>query len=686
MSISVYPFRKSRSLILFTMQLVLVILPFVLIPSKGFSQDMAGGVPEIGAQVIIEPGQTPQEIDHLFKVLNESGMTITRIRMFEIYMHKTNGDWDFSLFDHAFKSAEKYNIKIFATLFPATAFTDVGGFKFPKSDEHLNEIADYIKSMVTHFKQFKSLYGWVLINEPGSGVAPIDEPFTRKMFENWKEKKTPDAYNSNGYYTLDFDKEKFLVEYNTWYLKWLADEVHKYQPTAHLHVNNHAIFSNVAEYNFPEWRKFLTTLGGSAHASWHFGYFTRQQYAVAMSANSEIIRSGAGNIPWIMTELQGGNNIYSGFEAMCPTKEEISQWLWTIVGSGGKGGIFWCLNPRASGFEAGEWNMLNFQNKPSNRMIAASQVAKTIAKNGALFADAKPVESGINILYTRQSLWIEKKQKASGANYEGRMVGGVMKSALGYFEALGEMGLQCNFKAIDEFDFSKADYKGITIILANQVSIPSRNWKDLEHFVRSGGKLLVDGLTAYYDENSLCIMKTGFPLETLFGGSIKEFKLVGNLFDFKLDEPDLLIPAHCWRGSIQMNGSKPIGMYENEVIATSHLFGKGEVIWTPSLLGLGGRIKGYTPLISFLNKELKERIVNVPYKFKEAQPGMLMKTLHSGSHFITVVVSKSTTVKTVELVEHQKLKPTVLFADKDGKVNGSTLTIAPEETMVIDWN
>ena len=685
MSTSFILHRKTNSLILFTMQFLLACLPLVFIPSQGMPQNLMNGAPEIGAQVIIEPGQTAQEIDHLFKTLNESGMTITRIRMFEIFMHKADGEWDFSLFDLAFKSAEKYNVKIFATLFPATSFTDVGGFKFPKTDAHLNEVADYIKNAVTHFKQFKSLYGWVLINEPGSGVAPLDEPFTQKMFSSWKEKKTPEIYNSKGYYTLDFDKEKFLVEYNIWYLNWLAAEVHKYQPSAHLHVNNHAIFGNVAEYNFPEWRKFLTTLGGSAHASWHFGYFTRSQYDVAMSANCEIIRSGAGNIPWLMTEIQGGNNTYSGFEAMCPTKEEISQWLWTIIGSGGKGGIFWCLNPRASGFEAGEWNMLNFQDKPSDRLIAAAEVTKTIAKNEPLFANAKPVESGINILYTRQSLWIEKKQKAAGANYEGRMVGGVMKSALGYFEALSEMGLQSNFKAIDEFDFTKTDYKGITIILANQISIPSTNWKDLENFVRYGGKLLVDGLTAYYDENSLCIMKTGFPLETLFGGNIKEFKLVSNLFDFKLDEPNLTIPAHCWRGTIQISGSKPIGTYENEVIATNHLFGKGEVVWTPSLLGLGGRIKGYTPLIAFLNKELHESIVNAPFRFKTAQPGMLLKTLHSGDHFITIVVNKATKVQTVELVGTQKLKPTVLFAEKNGKVIGSTLTISPEETMVIDW-
>ena len=31
-------------------------------------------------------------------------------------------------------------------------------------------------------------------------------------------------------------------------------------------------------------------------------------------------------MPFWVTELQGGNNTYSGYKAFCPTKEEITQW------------------------------------------------------------------------------------------------------------------------------------------------------------------------------------------------------------------------------------------------------------------------------------------------------------------------------------------------------------------------
>lgn len=87
-----------------------------------FAQPLAkDAVPFVGAQVFIEPGQTSSQIDGWFKTMAENGMTMCRIRMFESYMKQSDGHWDFSLFDMAFQSAARYGIKVYATLFPATA-------------------------------------------------------------------------------------------------------------------------------------------------------------------------------------------------------------------------------------------------------------------------------------------------------------------------------------------------------------------------------------------------------------------------------------------------------------------------------------------------------------------------------------------------------------------------------------
>lgn len=122
----------------------MLFLTCMLIGSVGSITAMSGTINErpdserkpgqeihIGAQVFIEPGQTAEEIDLWFRLLKENNMTVCRIRMFESYMRKSDGTWDFGLFDMAFRSAEKYGIKIFGTFFPLTDKTDIGGFKFP---------------------------------------------------------------------------------------------------------------------------------------------------------------------------------------------------------------------------------------------------------------------------------------------------------------------------------------------------------------------------------------------------------------------------------------------------------------------------------------------------------------------------------------------------------------------------
>jgi len=644
-------------------------------------------LPFIGAQVFIEPGQTPEEIDKWFRLLRDNNFTFCRIRMFESYMKKADGGWDFTLFDNAFRSAEKYGINVFGTIFPYTEKTDIGGFKFPRDEAHLQSIALFIKELTTHFTQFRSLYGWVLINEPGVGGKIPWTDFTRNKFTEWKQTHPQQEFTAKGYPILvELSEQAFLYDLNTWYLNWLATEIRKYDTTHELHVNNHAMFQNCVEYNFPEWRKFLTSLGGSAHASWHFGYFTRKQYAVAMSANSEIIRSGAGNIPWLMTELQGGNNTYSGGTPMCPTKEEIAQWLWIITATEGKGSIFWSLNPRSSGIEAGEWALLDFQNNPSDRMMEAGRVARTLNTNRDLFEKSRIAESGINILYIRQSLWAESKMATgSTQGYEARNPGGVIKSALGYFEAFSEMGVNTNLKAFEEFDFGKQDYTGSTIILAHQISIPNRYAPVLESFVRKGGKLIVDGLTGFFDEDLHNTLITGFPFETLFGGNIREFKLVDNLF--KIRWIDYNLPAHLWRGFIAPLTGQVAATFEGEPVALRNKTGDGEVLWIPSPVGLGSRISGdYTSLSKLLSKEAGNSLVNIPVRFKTIQKNMLMKTLRSGTSIITVVINKRDKSGLVDLDFGTKSPiGKILYANRQGKIDGTKVQIGSEETMVIEW-
>jgi len=657
----------------------------MLIPSnKTKAQINLNDVPLIGAEIFIEPGQSSDDVESWFRTLRENNMNITRIRMFENYMKDANGEWDFSLFDRAFSYAEKYDIKVYANLFPATDFTDVGGFKFPNDEEHLIRIADYIKNVVLHFKKFSSLYGWVPINEPGGGN--INNSLARIIYEKWQNDNKNLSHSVDkltDYQHLSFNNERFLLYYNTWYLKWLSDEIRKYDKENPIHVNNHQIFTLASQYDFPSWRTFLSSLGGSAHASWHFGFFRRNKYAIAMSANSEILRSGADNIPWLMTELQGGNNIYSGNQPMCPTKEEISQWFWINIGSGSKGAIYWCLNPRASGTEAGEWAMVDFQNKPTDRLLEAGRIGSVIDKHKRLFSEARPVNSKIHIIYIRESMWVENRMVGRSRDFEMRQPGGVMKSALSYFEAFSQMGLQPSFEEFGEFDFNESTYKGHTMVLSNQIAIPVKYHDKLRYFVKNGGQLIVDGLTGYYDENVICRMMNDFPLKDLFGGSVSEFKFTDNLFQLQVGQDKLV--SHSLKGYIVPAAGKSIGLEEGKTIGLLNQYGEGRVVWIPSLIGLGTRIENnFGSLIMLLQKYVN---INDEIHFEPFQNEMLMKTLKNGEQYISIIINKSDSKRDVKVITPFELKdPMILFSNGTALMTDNILSIGSEETVVISWS
>ena len=631
-------------------------------------------IPVIGAQVFIEPGQREDMVNGWFTTMKECGMKVCRIRMFEAYCRGRDGEWDFSLFDRAFNAAAANGVKVFGTIFPDMEGNGIGGFKFPVDDAHEKQIDAFTDALVAHFKGHPALRGWVLINEPGvEGVLP-DTPYSRSKFLQWKEAHPNADYTPLGYPNLvTFDLQRFLLEYNTWYLSRIAARVRAVDPDHEIHVNNHQIFRNAAEYDFPAWRSFLDSLGASAHPSWHFGYFSRKRFGTAMAANCDIIRSGAGPIPWLITELQGGNNTYSAFKPFCPTPAELSRWMWTGIGTGAKGIIFWSLNPRGVGEEAGEWSLLDMQGRVSARTLAAAATAKALEEHKDLFASALPFSSPIAVLYTRESLWCELQVQRGDLEdpaYEGRHEGGAMKSASAIYEILLQQGLKPSFGEMSEYDWTQDSYEGKCIILSGQVGIPRRYYDLLREFVGRGGKLFIEGLSFWYDENMFSVFGVDFPLADVFGGTLQEAFCTPGDYTVPVEGCDF--PVHLW--DAVLTGDKRI---------LRHSYGRGSVTWLPSMVSLGAiRSGNKEPLSNLLSAELKSIAPAFPIRFAHRYDGVSLHLMSSGRSYIAIVSSSNDIPVTVDFLS--TLQPRqILFCHGTCTLASSSATLGPDATAVI---
>lgn len=636
-------------------------------------------IPEIGAQVFIEPGQSPEQVERWFQLLAEKKMTVCRIRMFESHMQTADG-WDFALYDHAFAMAEKYGIKIMATIFPADE--SVGGFKFPFTHEHQKRIEEFIRVLVRHFKDYKALDTWVLINEPGSGWSLWNE-FASEKYTEWLTKQHNVA--AHNYLKADYSKELFWRDYTTWYLRWLADIVRSIDTVNKTHVNNHMLFVLLKEYDFPSWMPFLSTLGASIHASWHLGYFKYEEYNMAIAAHCDIIRDAAYPKPFWVTELQGGPNTFSGFHPLTPTKEDIAQWLWTCIGSGAERTIFWTLNARASKHEAGEWAMVDFQNNPTLRLDKAGEIAEIINREAAVFEQAKPVQPRVTLLYSPHSM-ITFANKIMSSNFENqspsRSEGVHMKSLLAYYKVLTQMGIACGMQQLDQFDWeNKKDH---TVILANMISIPSGYAQKMEIFVKNGNTLLISGMTGLFDEYQHNVFMSIEPYRNLLGGGIREWQFIREPFSIFINKINL--PVLNMRGVIYNEKADIIARNGDDILAIQNHVGTGRVIWIPSHIDMGAWCMDETGLTQFLRMYLSDVITASPLYLQGDIKNITVRTMQYKDGYISVFVNAEAKKKAMKILgSFSGKKYRIIYSDGNGSIKGDKLCLSARQTLVIVW-
>src|ERR1017187_6548127 len=380
--------------------------------------------PLIGAQIWIEPGQTPAQIDGWFRQLSVAHMPVARLFLMWPDLEPKKDKWDFALYDEAFRAAEKYHVRIVATLTPSGLPPFLGGDgeqgnSVVGSEADRGIAADYIARVVTRYRDSPALDTWILMNEPGQAASP--QPLAVTEFRSWlvKRYQAVDALNRAwGKNYLSFDQVTPEGEQNSWnktgaidwmtfwrgyqtaQLEWLAQQVRIHDAQHPLHLNPHSLVGNLASVSddLPSWRSFLETLGCSIHPAWHFGLLKRDQYALGVSYVNDLVDGSIEPKRHWVTELQGGTNIASGTRPMDPTGDDVAQWVWTSLGTGADRILFWLLNARTSGVEAGEWSLLDFQQQPSARLRTASQIAQVLENNKDFFDGSQAVRSDVTLV------------------------------------------------------------------------------------------------------------------------------------------------------------------------------------------------------------------------------------------------------------------------------------------------
>jgi beta-galactosidase len=615
----------------------------------------------IGAEVMLdEAADTPQDIEDWVKILADHRMPLARI-----FMPRT--DAGLRICDLLFRAAEKHGVKVAPTL---------GGPPTPQN-------ADWIRNVVNRYKNSPALDSWTLWNEPGTSM-PAPEEWVIARYRRWLEEKYTTIDRLNAAWKNPRGRPKFTSfaevshdpaeigsfwsspvrfldwyafgrDHLRWHLEWLATEVRRHDTAHPNHTNPNLLASNHGSrgVDLASWRPFLDTLGASAHQSWQYKLFRRDQYTLGLAYICDLIRGAIAPKPFWITEFQGGTNLYSSIRPLAPYPEEIAQALWTGFGSGAEKMIFWLLNNRREGTEAGEWSLLDYQGQPSERLAIAHSVASTLERHASVFNAARPVESRVVILLSLETMALH--HRLASTHSVGSTEAGVTRplpgkereahvmAALAYYEILHQLGVPVQLKYMHDFDWRSKTEAPRFAILPHVSAMSLEQARDVETFVGNGNTILLSGLSGMYDPDSKFWPLDRFPLEDLLGATVRDIRSLDDSdCRVNLTAPAVSLPCHLWQGEILNRTAEVIGRDGERITAVRKKVGGGKAIWIPSLVDVPAWLSNNLPLSSFLRHAIEPFVADVPFRFPTRQPRCLIRTMGSGGSYITAVMNTGT--------------------------------------------
>ncbi len=687
------------------MQLIVVVLALLLSTLTGTAE-----TPLIGAQIWIEPGQTPAQIDGWFRELRDAHMPVARLFLMWPDLEPKKDVWDFTLYDEAFKAAEKYHVRIVATLTPGGPPPFLGGdgtqgYSVTGSEAAQGLATDYIAHVVIHYRDNPALDSWILMNEPGQAASP--QPLAITGFRSWLshryktvdglnlawgknysscQQATPDEEPNSWNKTVSIDWMTFWRGYQTQQLEWLAQQVRINDAKHPLHMNPHSLVGNLAKSSddLPSWRSFLDTLGCSIHPAWHFGLLNPDEYALGVSYVNDLVDGSIEPKRHWVTELQGGTNIASGTRPIDPTADDVAQWVWTSLGAGADRILFWLLNARTSGVEAGEWSLLDFQQQPSARLRTASQIAQILENNKDFFDGSQAVRPDVTLVLSLETMTLEDNLAHSADPARDRNA--QVLETLGLYRALAESGVPPRIKHFDDVAWSQAEPAHRTVILPDVRALSTEQIDQLNAFVHNGNTLIVTGLTGFYDPYGKAWPLAGFPLAKITGAELKEVLLpTAPQIEWNNAEPSL--PAHLWLGTIHNLEAKPIATWQGETTATVRTVAEGgRVIWIPSLVGLGAWLGDPAPLANYLHSTLQPTLAAVPFSFVQPEPNCLLRVLKNEGSYLTILANSDGQPANCAMTVPAGLHPRTLWgADGIGRDGIEEVSLPAGATQVQLW-
>ena len=671
---------------------------------------------DVGAELWIEPSQTEAEVEGWVKTMADSKMRSARVFLMWNEIETAPKVYDFHLYDALFRAAERYGVEIEATLFCTHApvfYCKKYGFHtqrhvlyYSKEIKALSD--DFIRECVVRYRDSKALGAWWVLNEARS-FKPLD-PYTIEFTQNWLRKKYGTVEALNKAWIADyksFDEIKYEsswtgsggfawnVPHNDWIdisrdilahtFAEITKTIRKYDQKTPVTSNPADFFGSLDRYDLTTLRGVFDIFGASMHAAWQLQMMPREKYAYSTAGICEILRAHAPNNRFWVGEMQAGNNIFSGRTPICPTRDDLAQWVWTGIGTGARKVIYWSTNYRRQSGEAGEWGVFGFKGEDTDRSLVTKEINEVIEKNNDFFKSSKPELSNITLILSPETQRMLRHIRKDYVGVRETEPNSQVYTTFHWFEALSERGYQPQMRYFSDYEWEKRG-EGDVVVVANAFAVPSSVVPRMVEFVKRGGKVVLEGLVGFYNENEVCTSLSQFDLEPLVGGVYEDIRYRETPQYFEIEGIGKVL-GHAWHPILRATAptARVIGKGAEGAVALHNKLGKGEVYWIAPSVSMSQLKKGESCELSHLaDALLSEQLTKQPFHFVGHANGALLRVLRSGNEYVTIITNNLATPCKLKLVAPKGMTATPIFGTAKFSKSGK-ITLGCRETLVLRW-
>ena len=424
--------------------------------------DMPTSSRALGAQLWVDPEDDPERIAALVASAVAVGIGQLRIFLMWPWIEAARQTYDFYLYDDIFDACDRAGVGVKATLTANSGpwwlgTPDVLHSHTPTLDSSYRPaMHEYVTACVRRYRQRASLAQWIPWNEPqypAAGYEPgwlrtdeqrplwaaaLRERFDgdiermnarlRTGFETFEEAPFAEdiahplhrdsQWRSYGPVLADYALRAKALSSE---LSWLAAVVRENDESTPVCINPNLMLDNhaAAGYDLGALAATVDVLGASFHAPWHFSFAERDTHIPLIVAGTSLLANTPGAHGVEVTEVQFGNTYLAGRTPLGVSAGQITSTILAPLLAGASSVTGWCLNTRRHDFEAGEWGLLDDDDKPSARAEGVSAARDALAELEAAIGPWSPAPNDAWVITSEHSQAVQWAQSANESFMKG---------------------------------------------------------------------------------------------------------------------------------------------------------------------------------------------------------------------------------------------------------------------------